>query len=273
LATSVIRYNGDIPAIYSESIINIVGVGLSTPNGGPNSSSEGYALSVPFNVNRNDPFNLSVKAAASDLSVNADGISKLSISGKVYWKNKPFNNQIQLSWNTGRTLKNLFAATPDYVVNTDSNGEFTISNAITANDSSTPGYWFARVNVSNPEAVTSILTSSGEVLSSNDVTISGDVIYWHESYDSIQYSYENDIPLPNIYTINRQEGSQILATPQFAYSHADAEIIYSYNSTPNWSPPKWVPLNRYDQYQMGLMGSTPYYISDYSLLHPDHEEE
>lgn len=273
LATSVIRYNGSIPAVYNESIINIVGVGSSTPNGGPNSSSQGYALSVPFNVNRNDPFNLSVKAAASDLNINADGISKLSISGKVYWKNKPFNNQIQLSWNTGRTLKNLFAATPDYVVNTDSNGEFTISNAITANDSSTPGYWFARINVSNPKAVTSILTSSGEVLSSNDVTISGDVIYWHESYDSIQYSYENDIPLPNIYTISRQEGSQIVATPRFAYSHADAEIIYSYNSTPNWSPPKWVPLNRYDQYQMGLMGSTPYYISDYSLLHPDHEEE
>ena len=273
LATSVIRYNGSIPAVYNESVINIVGVGSSTPNGGPNSSSQGYALSVPFNVNRNDPFNLSVKAAASDLNINADGISKLSISGKVYWKNKPFNNQIQLSWNTGRTLKNLFAATPDYVVNTDSNGEFTISNAITANDSSTPGYWFARINVSNPEAVTSILTSSGEVLSSNDVTISGDVIYWHESYDAIQYSYENDIPLPNIYTINRQEGSRILATPQFAYSHADADIIYSYNSTLNWSPPKWVPLNRYDQYQMGLMGSTPYYISDYSLLHPDHEEE
>jgi hypothetical protein len=273
LATSVIRYNGDIPAIYDESVINIVGVGSSTPNGGPNSSSQGYALSVPFNINRNDPFNLSVKAAASDLNVNADGISKLSISGKVYWKNRPFNNAIQLSWNTGRTLKNLFAATPDYTVNTDSSGEFTISNAITANDSSTPGYWFARINVSNPEAVTSILTSSGEVLSSNDVTISGDVIYWYESYDSIQYSYENDIPLPNIYTINRQEGSQILATPRFAYNHADAEFIYSYDSTPNWSPPKWVPLNRYDQYQMGLMGSTPYYISDYSLLHPDHEEE
>jgi hypothetical protein len=273
LATSVIRYNGDIPAIYDESVINIVGIGSSTPNGGPNSSSQGYALSVPFNINRNDPFNLSVKAAASDLNVNADGISKLSISGKVYWKNRPFNNAIQLSWNTGRTLKNLFAATPDYTVNTDSSGEFIISNAITANDSSTPGYWFARINVSNPEAVTSILTSSGEVLSSNDVTISGDVIYWYESYDSIQYSYENDIPLPNIYTINRQEGSQILATPRFAYNHADAEFIYSYDSTPNWSPPKWVPLNRYDQYQMGLMGSTPYYISDYSLLHPDHEEE
>ena len=273
LTTSIIRYNGDIPAIYDESVINIVGVGSSTPNGGPNSSSQGYTLSVPFNINRNDPFNLSVKAAASDLNINADGISKLSISGKVYWKNKPFNNAIQLSWNTGRTLKNLFAATPDYIVNTDSSGEFTISNAITANDSSTPGYWFARINVSNPEAVTSILTSSGEVLSSNDVTISGDVIYWHESYDSIQYSYENDIPLPNIYTINRQEGSQILATPRFAYNHADAEFVYSYDSTPNWSPPKWVPLNRYDQYQMGLMGSTPYYISDYSLLHPDHEEE
>jgi len=273
LATAIIRYDGDIPAVYREGVIDIVGIGSATPNGEQNSSSEGYILKVPFAINRNDPFNLSVKAAASDININADGISKVSISGKIYWKNKPFNNEVQLSWNVGRTLKDLFAATPDYVINTNSNGEFTISNEITASDSSTPGYWFARVNISNEEAITSILTSSGEVLLSNDVTISGDVIYWHESYDSIQYSDENDIPLPNIYTINRQQNSQILATPSFAYEHSNAEIIYAYNSTPNWSPPKWIPLNRYDQYQMGLMGSTPYYISDYSQLHPDHEEE
>ena len=273
LATAIIRYDGDIPAVYREGVIDIVGIGSATPNGEQNSSSEGYVLKVPFAINRNDPFNLSVKAAASDININADGISKVSISGKIYWKNKPFNNEVQLSWNVGRTLKDLFAATPDHVINTNSNGEFTISNKITASDSSTPGYWFARVNISNEEAVASILTSSGEVPLSNDVTISGDVVYWYESYDSIQYSYENDIPLPNIYTINRQESSQILATPSFAYEHSNAEIIYPYNSTPNWLPPQWVPLNRYDQYQMGLMGSTPYYISDYSQLHPDHEEE
>ena len=273
LATSIIRYNGDIPAVYREGVIDIIGIGSATPNGGENSSSEGYSLKVPFEINRNDPFNLSVKAAASDININADGISKISISGKIYWKNKPFNNEVQLSWNVGRTLKDLFAATPDHVINSNSNGEFTISNEITASDSSTPGYWFARVNISNEEAIASILTSSGEVPSSNDVTISGDVVYWYESYDSIQYSYENNIPLPNVYTINRQEGSQILATPSFAYEHSNAEVIYPYNSTPNWLPPKWVPLNRYDQYQMGLMGSTPYYISDYSQLHPDHEEE
>jgi hypothetical protein len=273
LATSIIRYNGDIPAVYREGVIDIIGIGSATPNGGENSSSEGYSLKVPFEISRNDPFHLSVKAAASDININADGISKISISGKIYWKNKPFNNEVQLSWNVGRTLKDLFAATPDHVINTNSNGEFTISNEITASDSSTPGYWFARVNISNEEAIASILTSSGEVPLSNDVTISGDVVYWYESYDSIQYSYENNIPLPNIYTINRQEGSQILATPSFAYEHSNAEVIYPYNSTPNWLPPKWVPLNRYDQYQMGLMGSTPYYISDYSQLHPDHEEE
>lgn len=273
LATSIIRYNGDIPAVYREGVINIIGIGSATPNGGENSSSEGYSLEVPFEISRNDPFNLSVKAAASDININADGISKISISGKIYWKNKPFNNEVQLSWNVGRTLKDLFAATPDHVINTNSNGEFTISNEITASDSSTPGYWFARVNISDEEAIASILTSSGEVPLSNDVTISGDVVYWYESYDSIQYSYENNIPLPNIYTINRQESSQVLATPSFAYEHSNAEVIYPYNSTPNWLPPKWVPLNRYDQYQMGLMGSTPYYISDYSQLHPDHEEE
>jgi hypothetical protein len=180
LATSIIRYNGDIPAVYREGVIDIIGIGSATPNGGENSSSEGYSLKVPFEINRNDPFNLSVKAAASDININADGISKISISGKIYWKNKPFNNEVQLSWNVGRTLKDLFAATPDHVINTNSNGEFTISNEITASDSSTPGYWFARVNISNEEAIASILTSSGEVPLSNDVTISGDVVYWYE---------------------------------------------------------------------------------------------
>ena len=273
MATSIIRYKGVIPAVYRKGQINITGIGSATPNGGQNSSSQGYSLGVPFEINRNDPFNLSVKVAASDLIVNADGISKISISGKMYWKNKPFNNQVQLSWNKARTLKDLFAATPDYTVNTNSSGEFTISNAITASNLGTPGYWFARVNVSNPETVRSTLAANGEVLSSNDVTISGDVIYWYESYDSIQYSDENDIPLPNAYTANKQKNSQIIATPNFAYSHSDAEIVYTYNSTPNWLPPKWVPLSRYDQYQMGLLGATPYYISDYSKLHPDHEEE
>ena len=44
------------------------------------------------------------------------------------------------------------------------------------------------------------------------------------------------------------------------------------NTTPNWEPPVWTMLDKYTQYQMGLMGSTPNTIQDYSLIHPDHEE-
>lgn len=273
LATSIIRYNGDIPSIYNNGTIDIIGIGSATPNGGVNSESQGYSDVLSFKINRNNPFHLGVKAAPSDLNVNADGLSRLSISGKVFWKDKPFNHSVAIAWNKARTLKDLFAATPDYLVNTNSSGEFTITNAITASDSATPGYWFARVNIAYPENVSSLLTADGETLLSNDVTISGDVIYWHESYDTIQYSYENDVPLPNIYRVNKQENSDILATPYFMYNHSDSTNVYAYSTTPNWIPPRWVPLNKFDQYQMGLMGSTPYYISDYSLIHPDHEEQ
>lgn len=272
LATSIIRYNGAIPSEYNSGTINLIGIGAATPNGGTNSETQGYSDSIPFKINRNNPFHLSVKAAPSDLNLNADGLSSLTISGKVFWKDKPFNHAITMAWNKARTLKDLFAATPDYLINTDSSGEFIIANAVTADNSATPGYWFAKVSVAYPEVISSILALDGETLLSNDVTISGDVIYWHESYDTIQYSYENDVPLPNIYRVNKQENSDILATPNFMYNHSDSMNIYSYSTTPNWIPPRWVPLNRFDQYQMGLMGSTPYYISDYSLIHPDHEE-
>ena len=273
LGTSIIRYAGAIPSVYNSGTIQITGIGSATPNGGINSQSQGYSHSVPFNINRNEPFHLSIKAAPSDLNINADGFSNLTISGKVFWKDKPFNHSVAIAWNKARTLKALFAATPDYLVNTNSSGEFTIANAITASDSSAPGYWFARVNIAYPQNISSILVSDGETLLSNDVTISGDVIYWHESYDTIQYSYENDTPLPNIYRINKEQNSDILATPNFMYNHSDSTNVYSYSTTPNWVPPRWVPLNKFDQYQMGLMGSTPYYISDYSLIHPDHEEQ
>jgi len=44
-------------------------------------------------------------------------------------------------------------------------------------------------------------------------------------------------------------------------------------ATPIWEPPQWVPLTRYDQYQMGLLGSTPDILTNYGDLHPDHEED
>jgi len=46
-------------------------------------------------------------------------------------------------------------------------------------------------------------------------------------------------------------------------------LIIPTGSTPRWTPPKWLPISRYEQYQAGLLGSTPYYISDYKNLKKD----
>jgi len=59
----------------------------------------------------------------------------------------------------------------------------------------------------------------------------------------------------------------------FVYKHSDSNTIVYNSATPNWTPPRWVPLRKYDQYQMGIFGSTPNHISDYELIHPDHEEQ
>jgi hypothetical protein len=67
-------------------------------------------------------------------------------------------------------------------------------------------------------------------------------------------------------------GSDIVATLYFAYDYVTSSVINTYHSTPSWKPPKWVLLRRFDQYQMGLLGSTPDYIDNYTEIHPDNED-
>jgi hypothetical protein len=69
------------------------------------------------------------------------------------------------------------------------------------------------------------------------------------------------------------ESVQLYATPTFRYLHSNMASAINTGATPTWEPPQWVPLNRYDQYQMGLLGSTPDVLTDYSSLHPDYEED
>lgn len=272
LATTIIRYTGPQPAEVESSIINIVGIGASTPNGYLNSETGSFSDNIIFNIRRTEPNRVWVKAAATDTVINADGISSVGISGKILWKNSPILHQIQLAWNKARTLKDLFAATPDYLVSSNEDGTFLVNTAVTSQDLGTPGYWFARISIVNDNAVRALLENDGLVVDAGDVTIAGDVIYWYESYDPIQYNNELDIPLPNIYTVNKQLNSNLVATPNFVYNHTDPSVLYSLETTPNWEPPVWTMLDKYTQYQMGILGTTPNSISDYTSIHPDHEE-
>jgi len=272
-AKTIIRYSGAKPSTQDSGTVSITGIGSATPNGNINSQTQGFYEEVDFTIRRSERGLLSAKAMPTELNLNADGVSNISIAGKILWNGKPYLHQADIAWNKARTLKDLFAATPDYIVSSDSSGEFYIENVLTAQTSATPGYWFARVNIVDEATAKNKLLVDGEVSSADEVTISGDVIYWHESYDPINYDNENDIPLPNIFTTNKQQNSDLIATPNFVYDHSEARIVFNLQATPNWTVPKWVPLNRYQQYQMGIMGSTPNYIEDYDQLHPDHEEQ
>jgi hypothetical protein len=64
-----------------------------------------------------------------------------------------------------------------------------------------------------------------------------------------------------------------MSTPNFTVNYYNGENASPYGATPNWLPPKWYPLDRYTQYQIGLLGSTPYQVDSYENLMNDYEEE
>jgi len=62
------------------------------------------------------------------------------------------------------------------------------------------------------------------------------------------------------------------ATPMFKVSYYNQGIIEVSDPAPRWSPPEWFPVDRYQQYQSGYLGATPYVVSDYSNLNKDYED-
>jgi hypothetical protein len=68
--------------------------------------------------------------------------------------------------------------------------------------------------------------------------------------------------LPSYY-INTSDDEDIIATPNFTFNLITQDFGATPSATPNlnWLPPRWLPVDYYDQYQMGLFGSTPNVIA------------
>lgn len=269
---SVIRFNPSIEDFQEDQLIKIDGVGSSTPNGGQNSQTGNYSYVESFKLKTNPKFNLNIKASSTSLKYEADGTSYIEIVGRIYWQDQPLELSVELSWAKAETLYNLFDNDiQTYSTTTDSNGRFVISRDILAGNRNDPNNWFVKIEVADEQSLRTELENLFGELSALDVTISGDIVYWHESYNFIDYANE-EAPINNNVIFSKQIGSDIVATPFFAYDYVTSSIINAYHSTPNWAPPKWVLLRRFDQYQMGLLGSTPDYIDNYTQIHPDNED-
>jgi len=270
MGVSKVYYSGPIPTILSSDIVYIDGIGSATPNGSLNSSSEGYSAAVSFEMMTQTFFKLSVDAVPLRYSIKADGLTDIICVGQVKWNGYPVQFPVDISWKLADSVNELFTS-PDQtgVITSGVDGKFTFSNTVTANDRSNPGIRYIMFEIDSPSTVVSNLQALGEVIEGNDVTISGDIVYWDESYDNIHYDDE-EVVMSRVFTKVRDENHLLYTRPNFIYRYSNPDVIGVVASAPNLATERWVAIPRYDQYQMGILGSTPNLVEDYSAIHPDH---
>lgn len=251
-------YNAATPVqgIMRESI-RVVGTG-------PDNSS--FDNQYFYTIHSSYKQNYSISIAADPSLVKADGVSSVFIDGIATNNNVPGKNVV-IYWRKARTpyaaleLQD-YSSSSDFsgysgTVLTDGNGRFSIG-PIVAQSRSTPGYWYVAAESEFKNAYSSEATP-----------VAGDIAYWYESYDNIDLNYVSDLGVVDVVNFNNEESLDIYSTPSFIASYYDEQLVLFSGATPKWTPPAWLPIPRYEQYQAGFLGSTPYLVSEYRNLKKD----
>lgn len=271
LGITRVRYEGSIPTSTPNDFFNIVGIGSATPNGAENSSSQGYYEIVPFEVVRQNNFGLKIKAVPLRYTVQ-NGETSINIIGKIYWNNELILSPVSLSWYFGTSLKEVFESTNANQILSREDGTFNINLDLSSELSNLdPGIRFIRIEISDGFNINNTLQSLGKVISESDITIAGELIYWNEDYDNVHFANE-DLPLPEFFNRVIDDTEDFFGTSAFLYGHTDYDVVSYSGATPDWVPARWFPIDRYNQYQMGILGSTPNTITEYDDMHPDYED-
>jgi hypothetical protein len=118
-------------------------------------------------------------------------------------------------------------------------------------DRSTPGYWFLAAE-----------SEFNGLYTTQATPLAGDLTYWYESYDNIDLNYNNESKMVDVVNFEGSKSLDIYSTPSFIASYYDEQLIIPTGSTPIWTPPKWVPIPKYEKYQAGLLKPFPYEIED-----------
>jgi hypothetical protein len=258
-ASARIYYSGSVPADSVSGTLSVLGVTNGSVNAHENSETQGFSKTLSFDIFSQYDNGYLLKAIAENNVIQADGVSNNYITGFLRKDSSAQSNKV-IYWRKGRTLQDIFDATPysSYVI-TDEYGNFEIG-PFTAQEKNNPGLWFVSVE-----------TEGAATVNINPVNIAGDIAFWSEKYDNLNYAFGDSVFYdPNLLYINRTD---MYSTPSFTVQYFDGNYATPYTATPDWLPPKWYPINRYDQYMMGLLGSTPMHVSSYENLMKDYEEE
>lgn len=257
------------------SYLTVTGIISSiNPQAHPDSDTSGFSSIQYFDIYSSYDSAGELIATVDPSIVVADANSSVIVSGLLTSNNLPQKNNV-IYWKKGRTLYQTLnqvsysindskptATASSGIVYTDQNGKFEIG-PITSQDRATPGYWFISVESELQE----------EPTISPSVVV-GDSVFWYESYDNIDINYIPNLRMPDTINYDPANSLTLYATPSFRLSYySDGGFSNTYTgSTPRWTPPVWMPVSRYEQYQAGYLGSTPNMAGDFSGLINDVED-
>ncbi len=264
LGKAVIKSSG--PSVSKTELRSVYINGLQNSNANAHQNSDTYGISATVNyyVKQSESQISPLYADLDKKIITADGKEIINIIGEtssnvtVYWrKARSVYSALAANYNTS-------SATPGQSLNSgyvvsDQNGRFKIGPFIAQNDA-TPGYWFAVVD-----------TQGNSSISANPVTISGDIVYWYEKYDSVQSDNQESVYIP---TSNESSDYESYREDfKFKVDNITGSEYYDLDAATPWNTPKWYPIDRFTQYQLGYFGSTPNTITSFDNLHKDFEEE
>lgn len=256
-------------------VIEFFGVDYtSDPTANQNSSSGGYSNSVVIEIiPKSQNIEKTLTASPTTKIIKADGTSELYINGIVAESGVGLSN-VTVFWKKARYVYDLMNTVPYSssfeepgqenvagMVVTDSDGRFTVGPFVSQGREN-PGYWFVSLE---SDFINNTVQPSP--------AIDGDIVYWLEDYDAVNFNYIQSVNMVDVINFDQDKSLELYATPTFVVSYYNEDIIDVNGQNPAWNPPVWFTTKRYEQYQSGLLGSTPYYIEDYTVLIRDYEEE
>lgn len=235
-------------------------------------TTNSYTKNVDFDIISYKTFDSKLRAIANPNTINADNVSSVYITGTLNTAGTPQANK-KVYWRKSRNMYSALnsvvystssvepgASNTSGMVTTDENGKFQIG-PFTAQPRTDSGYWF--VVVDSEVSSTATATPSATV---------GDITYWYESYDNIDYNYVTGIKFPDVINSLSANSLDLYATPSFLNSYYRDDLVIPTHSTPRWTPPVWLPISRYEQYQAGFFGATPYGIENITNIKNDYED-